>query len=504
MTLLKDDGESVQTAVKTSFDLLTKAEQDALVLMSVFPGSFDCDAAEAVIREHLDPGSLPVAILRSLKNRSLVEQPRSRRYQLHPLIRAFAKEIGHSKSEPSLLDGGEKLACAHFMSRFDSNAKIFWSKDSCKESIESFNEDRQNFEHFLTVFSQGMENQDQKIANDCKTFLEDFPQKCMYLEKCVQPKFYTQFLERLLSSYNPEVQPVHTVELLCLLGHEMRKIRENEKYNDYMAKAIHLCSEKKAEFETKALSEVIYLHSYARFLSAKKGFDKPKKAYKNVLKICKEKIPGHPETAATLLFAGRYAKRRKEKDEAEDMLMQALDLFTKLGDHFMTAQCLKDIADFLFLVDKTDSHLDKPLSLYREAMEMMEKLGVSNQKESILTLKNYGVCHMKNGNFEEATSLLQRAESVAERELEKDHMWKVMVKTQLAIVHYKLASAREMEPPMKQLVLDKMEALMKEGLDMSYRLVGSRTIDHLGNKDLIRNVLNHYPERFPEKQYPRR
>ena len=171
MTLLKDDGESVQTAVKTSFDLLTKAEQDALVLMSVFPGSFDCDAAEAVIRERLDPGSLPVAILRSLKNRSLVEQPRSRRYQLHPLIRAFAKEIGHSKSEPSLLDGGEKLACAHFMSRFDSNAKIFWSKDSCKESIESFNEDRQNFEHYLTVFPQGMENQDQKIANDCKTFL---------------------------------------------------------------------------------------------------------------------------------------------------------------------------------------------------------------------------------------------------------------------------------------------------------------------------------------------
>ena len=296
----------------------------------------------------------------------------------------------------------------------------------------------------------------------------------MYLEKCVQPKFYTQFLERLLSSYN---QPVHTVELLRLLGHDMSKIGENEKYNDYMEKAIHLYSEKRAEFETKALSEVIYLHSYARFLSEKKGFDKPKKAYKNALKICKEKIPGHPERAATLLFAGRYAKRRKEKDEAEDMLMQALDLFTKLlGDHFMTAQCLKDIADFLFLVDKTDSHLDKPLSLYREAMEMMEKLGVSNQKESILTLKNYGVCHMKNGNFEDATSLLQRAESVAERELEKDHMWKVMVKTQLAIVHYKVTNAREMEPPMKQLVLDKMEASMKEGLDMSYRLVGSRTI----------------------------
>jgi len=206
-----------------------------------------------------------------------------------------------------------------------------------------------------------------------------------------------------------------------------------------------------------------------------------------------------------LLFAGRYAKRCKENDEGVDMLMQALELFTKLlGDHFMTAQCLKDIADFFFFVDQTDSNLDKPLSFYRKAMEMMEKLGVGNQKESILTLKTFGFCHMRNGNFEEAISLLQRAESVAEMELEKDHRWTVMVKTELAIVHYKLASAREMEPLMKQLVLDKMEASLKEGLDMSYRLVGSRTIDHLGNKDLIRNVLNHYPERFPEEQYPRR
>jgi len=97
MTLLKDDDKSVQTAIKTSFDLLNKAEQDALVLMSVFPGLFDSSATEAVIRACSDPGTLPVSILRSLKDRSLVEQPRSRRYQLHPLIRAFAKEIGQTK-----------------------------------------------------------------------------------------------------------------------------------------------------------------------------------------------------------------------------------------------------------------------------------------------------------------------------------------------------------------------------------------------------------------------
>ena len=121
MTLLKDDGESVQTAIKTSFDLLTKAEQDALVIMPMFSGSFDSDAAKAVMRACSDRGTLPVSIVRSLKNRSLVEQPRSRRYQLHPLIRAFAKEIDQTKPEPLPLDEGETMACAHFMSRLDEN-----------------------------------------------------------------------------------------------------------------------------------------------------------------------------------------------------------------------------------------------------------------------------------------------------------------------------------------------------------------------------------------------
>ena len=264
MTLLKDDDKSVQTAIKTSFDLLNKAEQDASVLMSVFPGLFDSNAAEAVIRACSDPGTLPVSILRSLKNRSLVEQPRSRRYQLHPLIRAFAKEIGQTKSEPFPLDEGEKMACAHFMSRLDGNAQMYWSKDTCKASIESFIEDRHNFEHFLTVFSQGMKNRDQKITNDCKTFFEDFLQKCMYLKMCLSPWFYVQILESLFKSFRePNFQPVRVVELMCLLGHEMRKVGDKAKYRGYIEKAKKLYLQNTTEFATNPVSKIFCINSYA-------------------------------------------------------------------------------------------------------------------------------------------------------------------------------------------------------------------------------------------------
>ena len=63
MTVLEDEDVSFQTAIQTFFDFLTKSEQDALVLLSVFPGSFDCNAAEAVIKACSGNGALPISIL---------------------------------------------------------------------------------------------------------------------------------------------------------------------------------------------------------------------------------------------------------------------------------------------------------------------------------------------------------------------------------------------------------------------------------------------------------
>ena len=489
LKVLQDDQTSVEKAIKTSFDLLTKVEQDAFVLMSVFPGSFNSDAAEAVIKACLDFGTLPISILRSLKNRSLVEQPSSQRYQSHSLIKAFAKKIGRAE----LLAKGEQSACAHFMSRLDKNANLYWGKDTCKQSLESFNEDRHNFEHFLQVYAQGSGNEDYAIMNSCEVVLVNFVQKCMYVEKCVLPRFYIQFLEGLLKTIEPDSHPGHAVELFCLLGHEMRKVGEKIKYEAYMEKAEKLYLENRTEFDKNPLSEVIYLHSYARLLSERRIRDKPMEVYDNTLRICEEKLHDHPERAVTMMFAGYHRKRRKENDKAEEKFKEALELFKKcLGEHFLTALCFKYIADFLFLMSQTQKNehgFDDALLYYEKSMEMMEKLGLDGHKESILTLKNYGTCHKNKGNYEEARNMFERADRVAERELESDHMWKVMVKTQQALLFDE--EGKE----------DEMVEAMKAGLEMCYRL--SKTIEDLGNKHTIRKVLDRHRETFPKDKYPR-
>ena len=494
MKLLDDGNESIERVIKTSFDLLSKDKQDSLVLMSIFPGSFDSDAAVAVIsRACSESGTLPVYVLRCLKNSSLVEQLSPRRYQLHPLIRAFGKKIGQA-NDPQIFVGVEKQACAHFISLLAQNAKIFWSKDQCKKAIDLFSKDKHNFEHFLQVYAKAAEIRDEETLDNCKEFQHDFLLNCMYLEKCLSPSSYTDFLEALLSSTDPKIEPVRAAELLCLRGQEKRKVGDKE--NDYqvdMKDAYNLYSENSGKFETNTMSAVFLLNSYADSIS-KRGDPanntRVEEINGNALELSESLEKGHPERAEALLLAGRFAKRRREWPEAEKRLQEALKLFQNiLGTHLSTVHALKEMADFYFS-DPTDNDLEKALAYYKRALEMMKQLGMENNKAIIMILKNYGVLLKEKGNFQEGTKCLERGYFVADRELKPDHMWKVMIKTHLALLHEKNGKEKD------------AIASMQEALEMCNRL--KKPIKHLGIKhsnDVISFVKRHKKD-FPKSKFP--
>ena len=76
LAVLEDDQSSVEKAIKTSFDLLEKPEQEAFILLSLFQGSFDIDAVQAVTKAECSiSGALPISILRSLKTDLLWRSP---------------------------------------------------------------------------------------------------------------------------------------------------------------------------------------------------------------------------------------------------------------------------------------------------------------------------------------------------------------------------------------------------------------------------------------------
>ena len=448
----ESDDNSVKNAIKTSFDVLSKGEKAALVVMSAFPGSFSSEAAKVVITQCTNCTTQPISILRSLKNRSLIEQPALHRYQIHPLIQAFLKSIDESKN---LLHWGRKVACAFFISCLADNADLYWSKDTCRESIQHFNEDRHNFEYFLKACICGLSEKDPDVLAIMETLVERVSQISsiyLYLEMCLLPAVYVEFLQLSLDLLTSSQQSAcKRVELLCLLGHESRRAGNFNKYKEFQEKAIEVHAQNPIEFDSEKVSEAFFHNNFARFLAEEGKLNEAKEKFDFCLRICEENLSAdymYVQKAITLLFAGNEDNRRNERHKAELKLNEALNLYQKvLGRHIMTAWLHRELADFhLFHGDKSLGSVEDQqecIKLYGEALQMMANLGMKDHKECILSLANLGICHQLQGNLEESMKLYEEALNIAERELGENHKWKVYVKTQMAYWHKEKGNMKE-------------------------------------------------------------
>jgi len=192
----------------------------------------------------------------------------------------------------------------------------------------------------------------------------------MYLEMCLLPSFYVMILEKLLNHFDAESQPVRTVDLLCLLGHEKRKMGNQVQYKDLMKQAQRVYAKSYTEFKTNALSQVYFFNSYARKGSLPR--EQLNKANEIALILCGKKLhEHHPETAATLLFIGR-------RQGSLPQLQEALNLFKRsLGEHFMTAEGHKAIADFYFVrgTDRNSTDENKVLCIDKSSGPGCSKAG---------------------------------------------------------------------------------------------------------------------------------
>ena len=156
----------------------------------------------------------------------------------------------------------------------------------------------------------------------------------------------------------------------------------------------------------------------------------------------------------------------------------------------MTAQCYKNIADLYFFHQQSEGKtgLDICFEHYAESIRILVDLGMIESKESILTVKNFGECHIMNGNFNKAMSFPRESKRVAKKELKPDHKWKVWITTALATLHDRMGN------------LDQAKAVMREGLLMAKRL--SLQLHEMPIKDYIQEFISRYPKIFPESEFP--
>jgi len=85
--------QTLQASLDWSYDLLNDAQRRALMFQSVFVGSYDLAAAEAVVADGVTEDYEVAEILRGLVDRSLViadAEPRNRRFRLGETVREYA------------------------------------------------------------------------------------------------------------------------------------------------------------------------------------------------------------------------------------------------------------------------------------------------------------------------------------------------------------------------------------------------------------------------------
>ena len=204
----------VKPIMEIAFEKLDDSLQSAVVSLSVFPQSFTRDAAEAILGDNC------AEALANLKKRCLI-QKQGDRYLIHLFVRGYAKQIGQRDQFRQILVDGKERYLKHLLRLILRNAQKYWGKDTCKESLQLFNEERINIAYILHEIAGGQE----KVQN-CKE-LEDIVDACgqvaPYIEDCVPFKLYDDFLNGLLQFSRIQGNKTKEVEILFLLYEESRR-----------------------------------------------------------------------------------------------------------------------------------------------------------------------------------------------------------------------------------------------------------------------------------------
>ena len=99
-----ESDQFVNKAINMSYEKCSNEEQEIFVRLSVFEGSFDKDAAKAVIeKDNLETTD----ILQNLVSQSLIKDSTEHRYSIHFLIKHFLKDKqkdGGGKAERALAE----------------------------------------------------------------------------------------------------------------------------------------------------------------------------------------------------------------------------------------------------------------------------------------------------------------------------------------------------------------------------------------------------------------
>lgn len=280
----------IVSCFRSCFNHLDATLQNCLVACSIFPTSFDRNAAQVMFQPSVDSEHRIACmdlvqaqrILRSLEDRSLLMfDERSRRYSFHPLLRTFCEQMQDTQSLGWRTQELQRRYCQYF-TRFALNAcQMFFVKDSCSKAVQKFWSERQNIEMAFQIC----------LGNPHLTrLLLPFASRkgIEFLRITIPDKKIRQIYDSLLDTLAPEEAEERSMVLtvLCfyarVVEHDaplsLRYIEEASSIQDNMAVS---------DLEQKTF----YMHSKAKCYAHHGRFEEAEEIAKESLKLSN----GHPD-----------------------------------------------------------------------------------------------------------------------------------------------------------------------------------------------------------------
>jgi predicted ATPase/DNA-binding SARP family transcriptional activator/Tfp pilus assembly protein PilF len=375
---VRPEHHSVRAVLEGSWQRLSPAEQQGLAALSVFRGGFGAGAARAV-------AGVPISLLSSLADKSLVTVDEGGRFGLHPLVQAYAADQ---------LQADRDRAKAVSLRHAEHFAHLVASL------VRSHAADQQPLVAGIEAeFSNVRAAWQQAVAHD-------LPERVAMMAPGLRTYFHTrgrmaEGVAQLAPALSlPDRGPASTTALahvqhaLASLHYHRRDLTDSARFAQAGLASAERCHDRRLQFGCLATFGACHSTS-GRWQQAAPLFEK-------ALSIA-QADGERSEIARALADLGVIAKKDGALDLALERYNQALDINRELGRHDAAARCLNNIGVLWMERDAWAQARD----VMRDGLALSERQGI----DSLLPYfqNGLGLALFELGELDEAERHLERA-----------------------------------------------------------------------------------------------
>ena len=364
--------QSIRAVFDYSWQLLDTTEQNKLAALSIFQGSFDRDAAQAV-------AATSTRDLLSLSSKSLLRRQTTGRFDLHPLIKQYAFEKLQSHRHKETLEKYRTYYLALFQGQI---AELHLGKQ--KEVLEMLD---LSINDFLVVWEWALKTQNQDETH----LWMYYSLRNRYQEGSVVLQAIIDGIDASDSS-----QRVPLARVLASQAWLEHRLSNNQKAEELSRRSIKLLKKQKVPLE--AVRPLVTLGMTQTY---KGNYGEARACFEEAIQLARQRVPQY------LAFCYQHLcileQREGNFEEAERLIRDALKIYRKAKDYSFIVSCLQALGSLL----RRRGRLEESQTLLLEGLELSQRLGL--QMTTPYLLNSLGEVARDKQDYTEAKSYFEKA-----------------------------------------------------------------------------------------------